>query len=444
MTETITLEPYQSRFMHSRRRYPAMVSAIGTGKTMMLLLKIWKFCAKYPGALALIVRKEFTDLKDSTIKDFERYFSVTVDSHKQYKFANGSTIMFRHGAEINVLKNINLSIFGIEQAEEFETDEQFIFLRDRLRREGSPYRQGCIIANANGHNWVWRLWKNNPSSEEFDLSEATTFDNAENLPKDFLDDLRTMETTAPNHYRRYVLNSHEDMDDGDLLLPHQIVEKCTKLNLRGRSSKRVLAADVARFGNDETVLTIIEECTGGWKQIYLQGFSGNDLMQTTGRIIDLKASYNVGTIVVDDIGLGGGVVDRLREVNVDVIAYVGSHAFGVNDIEGVVARNKRSYDYWMLREMIVKEQLQIINNDKLIPQLTSMRFSYTSTGQKRLETKDEMKKRGLKSPDYADALMMAASVRKRAVAKEDEIDFIFAEKKRGNYGFGKRYATAQR
>ena len=129
----ITLKPFQYDFVFSEERFPALIAGIGTGKTYMLLLKIWNFLSNHPNCLGLICRKEYTDLHDSTMKDFTRYFGVTADSNKEFKFPNGSVLMFRHAAEVEVLKNINLSIFGIEQAEEFETDEQFIFLRDRLR-----------------------------------------------------------------------------------------------------------------------------------------------------------------------------------------------------------------------------------------------------------------------------------------------------------------------
>ena len=113
----LELNDYQTEFLDSIVRYPAMVSAVGTGKTMMGLMKVWKYCDEYPGSLWLVVRKEWVDLRDSTVRDFQDYFGVTLNSDKDYVFPNGSVIMFRHGGEIskaqsgqpNILKNINLS-----------------------------------------------------------------------------------------------------------------------------------------------------------------------------------------------------------------------------------------------------------------------------------------------------------------------------------------------
>jgi phage terminase large subunit len=139
----------------------------------MLLLKIWRHCLEFPGSVALILRQEYTDLRDSTLKDVKRYFGIVPDRNKEYKFANGSVVMFRHGAELNVLKNMTLSIIGIEQSEEFETDEQFTYLRDRLRHPVGTL-QLCQICNANGHNWIWRSWLNNPPSEQYHLLTILT------------------------------------------------------------------------------------------------------------------------------------------------------------------------------------------------------------------------------------------------------------------------------
>ena len=154
MTTEIRLNKYQEEFLFCKRRYPCIIAAVGTGKTFVGLLKMWKFCEKYPNSLFMLVRKEYTDLRDSTLKDMRNYFGVDFDSNKEYHFPNGSVIMARHGAELAVLKNVNLSGFLIEQAEEFDDDEVFTYLRDRLRRQTSPYRQGLLIANARAHNWL--------------------------------------------------------------------------------------------------------------------------------------------------------------------------------------------------------------------------------------------------------------------------------------------------
>lgn len=411
----IKTKAFQDSFLFSTKRFPALIAGIGTGKTMMLLFKIVKFCEDYPDTLALIVRKEYTDLRDSTIKDFERYFNLHIDTNKEYHFDNGSVIMFRHGAELNVLKNINLSIAGIEQAEEFDTEETFNFIRDRLRRNNAPYRQLCIIGNTRGHNWIWRLWKNNPLSLDYDLSEATTFDNADNLPADFIQDLKAMATEAPNHYKQYVLNDWEETDADDYLFNWNLLSESVSLDMPGKATKKILALDVARFGDDESVFTIIENKGIGWEQTFLESHKGKDLMWQVGRFIDLRREFHTDIGVIDDVGMGGGAVDRLKEFNINIERFIASEKAKQEDLFS----NKTAENYFKLRDMIEKGYLKIYNSHALIDQLLTIRYKYTSKGQKAIIPKDEMRKDGIKSPDMADALMMAIScVNKAEVRKE--------------------------
>mgnify|MGYP001616151655 CR=1 FL=1 len=191
-----------------------MVSAWGTGKSLCLILRVLRLCELYPNNLALIVRKEFTDLKDSTIKDFELYTGLKVGSNKDVVLSNGSTIMFRHGEELNTLQNINLGVGGIEQGEEFDDDSQWFMLFGRMRRRNCGNPSLFLIANANGDNWINRLW---PQSDDtkykslpgYELHEATTYDNADVLPEAFLKSLDTLRVQKPAVYDQYVLNSRK-------------------------------------------------------------------------------------------------------------------------------------------------------------------------------------------------------------------------------------------
>lgn len=191
-----------------------MVSAWATGKSLCGILRVLRLCEEYPNNLALICRKEFTDLKDSTIKDFELYTGLKVGSNKDVKLSNGSLIMFRHGEELNTLQNINLGVCLIEQAEEFDDDSQWFMLFGRMRRLNCGNPSLFLIANANGQNWIDKLWPipGDPSytpAPGYELYEATTYDNADVLPKSFLDSLETLRIQKPTVYEQYVMNSRK-------------------------------------------------------------------------------------------------------------------------------------------------------------------------------------------------------------------------------------------
>lgn len=409
----VKLKAFQADFLHSQARYPALIAGIGTGKTYMMLLKVWRFCEEHPDSLALVVRRTYTDLRDSTLKDFERYFSVKINADKEYHFPNGSIIMFRHGEELNVLKNINLSIAGMEQAEEFQTDEQFNFIRDRLRRTNAPIQQLLLIANANGHNWIWKKWINNPGPE-YDVAVANTFENADNLPESFLNDLRQMEVDAPHHYKQYVMNSFEEVDADDLLFSHEVLVQATSLNFLGISGtrRRILAVDVARYGDDETVFTVLEsKDIVRWEMINQEHWRNRSLMEVCGKVLDLHKTFQIDITVIDDVGMGGGVTDRLAESKIRVFPFNGGEASESN-----LFFNKKAQAYFRLKELIDKGYLKIINNNELLDQLLTIRYRYRSDKSKMIIGKEEMRKEGLISPDRADALSMAAFYTGRALA----------------------------
>ena len=421
---TVKLTKFQDEFLFSAHRFPAFIASVGTGKTFMGLVKAWNSCEEYPGSLWLVVRKEFTDLRDSTLKDFTRYFGVDVDTNKEYRFKNRSTIMFRHGAETNVLKNITLDGFVIEQAEEFENDEQFTFLRDRLRGRSGPTQQGCILANAAGHNWIWDLWVNSsvvdgsfasmkycqPKGKEFFAVLARTEDNAINLPKDYVEDLKRMEKEAPEHYRQYVLNDFSTQISDDALLSPDDLKRSLELALnKPYAPVRIMGVDVARYGGNEIVFSILESRGAvQWEQIHQVAYAQRGLDESIGRAISLIKDFEIKLVVVDDDGLGGGMTDMLRLQGLEVKAFRGGLP-----IEKQAPGNVPHYDmirsaaYFRVQEWIRKGWLKVMDDPKLHAQLLSIRYKFKPDGARHVLSKEEMRLKKGESPDRADALMMA-------------------------------------
>lgn len=164
--------------------------------------------------------------------------------------------------------------------------------------------------------------------------------------------------------------------------------------------RKMVCCDVARYGQDFTVI-------GLWHgDVYreLHRYNGKDLMQTCGHLIQFHRDLKPETIVVDDDGLGGGVTDRLLEQGFNVLPFKGGER--ANDPDRFF--NRRASAWWELRERLKDGTVRIEapDPDSLKHQLTAPRYSLTSKGQIKLETKDEMKKRGVRSPDRADCMAM--------------------------------------
>ncbi len=211
-------------------------------------------------------------------------------------------------------------------------------------------------------------------------------------------------------YQARVLGRFSDHPQ-DSLIPLSKIEQAIARYAEGRDSKglaeeeeegeaaTVLAVDVARFGGDQSVLVAANSDT----VLEMKAYRGLDTMELTGRIVEAHRRWRPERIVVDEIGVGAGVVDRLKELNLPVR--------GIN--VGRPARqrklfaNLRAEGYWGLFEMFNQGAIAIPNDPELAGQLASLKPGQNSRGQLFIERKGEMRARGLASPDKADALMLA-------------------------------------
>ena len=161
----------------------------------------------------------------------------------------------------------------------------------------------------------------------------------------------------------------------------------------------VLAVDVARFGSDRSVILRRR----GDQVEEIRTFHKLDTMQLVGWVIAAINDSQPAMVFVDEIGVGAGVVDRLREQ--------GYRVKGINvarrSQQDALFANLRAQGYWQLRERFASGTISIPVDNQLMGELAALRYSYDSQGRILLESKESMRQRGLPSPDKADALMLA-------------------------------------
>lgn len=443
MDKEVEMEDFQADFMESEARFPAMKTAWGTGKTMFVCcMKPVLECEKYPGNQWLIVRKEFTRLEDSTIIDFEGYTGLKVGSDKNVYIrgdnwpenAPDSMIMFRHGEQVNkveVLQNMNLGGFSIEQAEEFETDRQFQMLRGRLRRKGVPHF-GCISANANGHNWIWKKWikkefekisedeikelmkesglsrkdiKDAFDPKQYQCFTATTYDNKDNLPLDFIKDLARMKKESPGHYRRLVMNSDEDMDTEDKVIPYSAIIGAVGRLIRPLRPKKIVSCDPAEFGEDETVIYGIENGKITKRDIYFK----KELSETSDRCFDMLYSMEAKNIVLDPIGIGAGLrsfmIKRASKEGITILSADGR----LKASDSITYYNLRTEIWFNARKRFIDRTVCIPDDDDLLQEeLSKVGYEIQSDKTRRVHRKDKIRKADYlgHSPGRAECLIM--------------------------------------
>jgi hypothetical protein len=160
---------------------------------------------------------------------------------------------------------------------------------------------------------------------------------------------------------------------------------------------KVLGVDPARFGDDSTAIVERKGKVATIKKV----LHGQDTMGITGQVIALiaeaKKSEPYDYICVDEIGVGAGVVDRLREQNFDVIAVNVTEKPRRED-----CKNMTSELWLLIKEWLKTGKIQEAFRDDLI----GRQYSFDSSGRLAMERKEDMKKRGLRSPDLADALAL--------------------------------------
>jgi len=137
---------------------------------------------------------------------------------------------------------------------------------------------------------------------------------------------------------------------------------------------------------------------------------GKDTMQTVGLI---KAEFDATpeaqrpkAINVDVIGIGAGVVDRLKELGLPVVAVNVAEAESIRVGSDISFNRLRDELWWRGREWLEAKDCKLADDDETIAELTTPTYSFLSNGRIQVERKDDMKKRGVKSPNRADAWLM--------------------------------------
>jgi hypothetical protein len=301
-----------------------MVAGWGVGKTMVAIIRGLTYAELIPNSTGMIFRKEFTDLRDSTIVDFQELTGKKLNSHRNYEFENGSLIMFRHIQEVNsnILQNVNLTWFFIEQAEELPTDEQFFLLWGRLRQQreplpgflelGLPRHSGWITANVKGRNWIRTLWKDNPQAqaEGFHLVEAVTADNFDVLPADFRQRIEQLQRLKPDMYRRFCLNDWDVEVEGRAITP-ELIEACIggEFAEPEPQNEYILGVDLAKH-TDFTVIMVAEKESG--QIVFFDRFNKESWALVRGKIAATAKRYNDAEVIPDSTGVGDPITEDLE------------------------------------------------------------------------------------------------------------------------------------
>lgn len=230
--------------------------------------------------------------------------------------------------------------------------------------------------------------------------------NGEDSPrvsKDYIANMAKKYGRQSSVYKVRVLGEFVDAADGVISL-----ELCEAAKNREvaivQSAKTIWGVDVARFGDDSSALA---KRKGNHQLAPVREWWGKDTMQTAGLI---KAEWDATPIKqrpiainVDVIGIGAGVVDRLKELGLPVVGINVAETEAINNSEDRQFNRLRDELWWKSREWLESRDCKLCDDDETIAELTTPTYSILSNGLIQVERKDDMKKRGVKSPNRADA-----------------------------------------
>lgn len=192
-----------------------------------------------------------------------------------------------------------------------------------------------------------------------------------------------------------------DAGTDETLIPVSLAtEACNrKIEADHRKSVKVLGVDVARYGDDSSVIFPV----AGLQAYDPLVFQGLNNIELAGKVIECIKEFDPDYVRID-AGRGEGVIDYLRSQRYRVTEV----NFGASPQSDYYANARAEMWHGMLKWL--QRGGCLPNNTKLISELSAPTYKFGLTNRMVIESKEQMRKRGLSSPDLADALALAVGV----------------------------------
>lgn len=367
-----------------------------------------------PPVVGFLGRKQAVDFSSTTLETWKRFIPASLYEIKtqEKKIIIDNTVALRYGGlddsdTIQKFNSAEFAFFFLDQAEEC-TVSDIGLLRGTLRLKLNgvqPAYKALYTANPRPC-YLKQAFITKPEPR-------TAFVKA--LPRDnpFIDSkayevqLERAFGYNPALLAAFKDGSWTDLDQAYVVIPRSALNQCLNNPFASyKRVKRITVADIAENGDDETVIYDMKNTHIEEQEIYAHV----DLMNTCGRIIQHAKRNKSNLICVDIIGLGAGVYSRLLEI------YSGDKGMKIHGFDSRIQApgnlnyltfaNYRAYAWFKLREMAKNKQLDMIQDETLMEQLSAVTYHFTSGGQIIIDKKEDLREAMGCSPDRADAYVM--------------------------------------
>lgn len=396
--------------------------AKGGGKSHFLC--VWVFlwsCAiaerfglkpsEHPLHVGWIGRKQAVDFTGTTLNTWRRIIPAS-----EYEIRSGSGKDAKHilirgciavdfggldrQENINKFNSAEYGFIAVDQAEETDIDDVSVLMGSRrLTIDGKPLKyKGLWTANP-GNCWLKPRFLTNPGPHDY-FVQALPNDNPY-LPENYTETLTKAFGHRPELLAAYLHGKWDELDGADQIIKQRWVEEAVNRHVVEHEQRELLACDVARFGDDETVIYFMRNT----EIIEAKMFGQKDTEYTANMLHILSVEHNRCPVAIDDCPIAAGVIDKLKAMGTRVIP-VNSASKPQQETSAVRFYNVRAEMWWNAARLFSQKQIRMTHQDPvLIRQLTAPTYKYRN-GKILVEPKESIKERLGESTDRADAFLI--------------------------------------
>jgi phage terminase large subunit len=395
----------------------------GAGGAKSFLGCYWliKNCIKYPGTRWVMGRAKLKTLKETTLISFfkvAKMQNVWANIHYKFnqqsgviEFWNGSQILLKDlflypsDPEFDELGSLEITGAFVDEVNQV-TLKAITILKSRIRHgldenELIPKFLGTCNPSK---NWVYQDYylpdKKGEMAENKAFVQALVTDNPF-ISKHYKQNLERLDE---NSKQRLLFGNWEYDDDPTVLIPYENILNCFS-NTFVEPGPKYITADIARFGRDKTVIGV----WSGFRLFKVISIDKSGLDEVKEELEKIRVEHKIplSNIIVDEDGVGGGVVDFLKckgFVNNSKPIEIGSKKENF--------RNLKSQCYFGISDRINSNQLYFGSMSTEAKAAITEELQYVKQknmdkdGRKEVLSKDEIKDQLGRSPDYADMIMM--------------------------------------
>jgi hypothetical protein len=216
--------------------------------------------------------------------------------------------------------------------------------------------------------------------------------------------------------------------DAESFIPFSLAAAAVEREILPQSGAVLIGVDVGRFGDDPSI--IYPRCGRDGLTRAIELFYGLDTMTLAGKVAAAFLRHGATVCMVDEGGVGGGVVDRLRQLRIPVIGVDFGSKPDYFHGERTRYANKRAEIWGEMREWLEHGSIpNIMTGDDitLVEELSAPTYGMTAKEAIQLESKKEMRRRGVSSPNVADALACTFAYPSYELQFASVSDFIAAQ-----------------